>query len=124
MKIGKYLKERQNTVYQTFFNAINTSRLSHAYLLVGEQGTPLLESAIFLAKSLVCDEPNPLACEECLTCLRIDEGNYADLIIVDGAQKSIKKDDVHAIEERFETSAVENKGKMIYIINHVENMTN
>ncbi|MCH5180082.1 MAG: DNA polymerase III subunit delta [Erysipelotrichales bacterium] len=124
MKIGKYLKERQNTVYQTFFNAINTSRLSHAYLLVGEQGTPLLESAIFLAKTLVCDNPNPLACEECLTCLRIDEGNYADLIIVDGTQKSIKKDDVHAIEERFETSAVENKGKMIYIINHVENMTN
>lgn len=124
MKIGKYLKERQATVYQTFFNAVNTSHLSHAYLLVGEQGTPLLESAIFLAKSLVCDEPNPLACEECLTCLRIDEGNYADLIIIDGALKSIKKDDVHAIEERFETSAVESKGKMIYIINHVENMTN
>ena len=123
MKIGKYLKERQPTMYQTFFNAINTSRLSHAYLLVGEQGTPLLEAAIFLAKSLVCDEPNPLACEECLTCLRIDEGNYADLIVVDGTTKSIKKDDVHAIEERFETSAIENKGIMIYIINHVENMT-
>ena len=124
MKIGKYLKERQLTVYQTFFNALNTSHLSHAYLLVGEQGTPLLESAIFLAKSLVCDNPNPLACEECLTCLRIDEGNYADIIIIDGALKSIKKDDIHAIEERFETSAVEDKGKMIYIINHVENMTN
>lgn len=123
MKIGKYLREKQKTVYQTFFNAINTSRLSHAYLLVGEQGTPLLESAIYLAKSLVCDSPNPLACEECLTCLRIDDGNYADLIIVDGAQKTIKKDDVHEIEERFETSAIENKGKMIYIINHVENMT-
>lgn len=123
MKIGKYLREKQKTVYQTFFNAVNTSRLSHAYLLVGEQGTPLLESAIYLAKSLVCDNPNPLACEECLTCLRIDEGNYADIIIVDGAQKSIKKDDVHEIEERFETSAIESKGKMIYIINHVENMT-
>lgn len=123
MLVGKYLKEKQNVVYQTFFNALNTAHLSHAYLLVGEQGTPLLEVATYLAKSLVCDSPNPLACEHCLTCLRIDDGNYADLIIIDGALRTIKKEDVQVIEERFETSAVESKGKMIYIINHVENMT-
>ena len=104
-------------------NALNSSHLSHAYLLIGEQGTPLLESAIFLAKSLVCDYPNPLACEECLTCHRIDDQTYADLIIIDGAKQTIKKDDINLIETQFETSAVENKGKMIYIINHVENMT-
>lgn len=119
MLVGKYLKEKQNVVYQTFFNALNTAHLSHAYLLVGEQGTPLLEVATYLAKSLVCDSPNPLACEHCLTCLRIDDGNYADLIIIDGALRTIKKEDVQVIEERFETSAVESKGKMIYIINHV-----
>lgn len=123
MLVSKYLKEKQNVVYQTFFNALNTAHLSHAYLLVGEQGTPLLEVATYLAKSLVCDSPNPLACEHCLTCLRIDDGNYADLIIIDGALRTIKKEDVQVIEERFETSAVESKGKMIYIINHVENMT-
>ena len=124
MKMGKYLKDKQKVVYQTFLNALNTGHLSHAYLLVGEQGTPLLESAIYLAKSLLCDEPMPLACEHCLTCLRIDDHNFADLIIVDGATKSVKKEDVQLIETRFKSSAIENKGKMIYIINHVENMTN
>ena len=123
MKMGAYLKNYQKVVYQTFLNALNSSHLSHAYLLIGEQGTPLLESAIFLAKSLVCDNPNPLACEECLTCHRIDDQTYADLIIIDGAKQAIKKDDINLIETQFETSAVENKGKMIYIINHVENMT-
>ena len=78
MKIGAYLKNYQKVVFQTFLNALNTSHLSHAYLLIGEQGTPLLESAIFLAKSLVCDHPNPLACEECLTCHRIDDHTFAD----------------------------------------------
>ena len=107
MKIGAYLKNYQKVVFQTFLNALNTSHLSHAYLLIGEQGTPLLESAIFLAKSLVCDHPNPLA----------------DLIIIDGAKQTIKKDDINLIETQFETSSVESKGKMIYIINHVENMT-
>lgn len=123
MKIGAYLKNYQKVVFQTFLNALNTSHLSHAYLLIGEQGTPLLESAIFLAKSLVCDHPNPLACEECLTCHRIDDHTFADLIIIDGAKQTIKKDDINLIETQFETSSVESKGKMIYIINHVENMT-
>lgn len=122
MKVGEYLQNHQNIMYQTFLHALNSNHLSHAYLLVGEQGTPLLESALFLAKSLVCEHPNPLACEECMTCLRIDEGNYADIIVIDGFKQSIKKDDVRIIEERFETSAVERQGKMIYIINHVENM--
>lgn len=122
MEVAKYLKENQKTVFQTFLNALNTSHLSHAYLLVGEQGTPLLESALFFAKSLVCDAPNPLACEKCLTCLKIDEGNYADIIVIDGMKASIKKDDILQIESQFKTSAVEQKGKMIYIINHIENM--
>ncbi len=122
MKVGEYLRNHQNIVYQTFLHALNSNHLSHAYLLVGEQGTPLLESALFLAKSLVCEHPSPLACEECMTCLRIDEGNYADIIVIDGFKQSIKKDDIRIIEERFETSAVERQGKMIYIINHVENM--
>ncbi len=122
MKVGEYLQNHQNIIYQTFLHALNSNHLSHAYLLVGEQGTPLLESALFLAKSLVCEHPNPLACEECMTCLRIDEGNYADIIVIDGFKQSIKKDDIRIIEERFETSAVERQGKMIYIINHVENM--
>jgi len=122
MKVGEYLQNHQNIIYQTFLHALNSNHLSHAYLLVGEQGTPLLESALFLAKSLVCEHPSPLACEECMTCLRIDEGNYADIIVIDGFKQSIKKDDIRIIEERFETSAVERQGKMIYIINHVENM--
>lgn len=122
MKVAKYLKESQPIVFQTFYNALSSSHLSHAYLLVGEQGTPLLESALYLAKSIVCDNPNPLACEECLTCLRIDEGNYADIIVIDGMKSSIKKDDIKLIESQFKTSSIEKKGKMIYIINHIENM--
>ena len=123
MQIGKYLKENQPIIYKTFTNSLKNHTLSHAYLLVGNPGTPLYETAQYLAKSILCDEPTPLACNNCITCLRIDSDNYPDIIKLDGAKATIKKEDVLNIESRFEKTAFETKGIMIYIINLVENMT-
>ena len=122
MQIEKYLKEHQHIIYQTFVNSLNNKTLSHAYLLVGNPGTPLLEVAKFLAKSIICDDPSPLACENCITCLRVESNNYPDVIILDGSKGTIKKENILNIESRFEKSAFESKGVMIYIINLVENM--
>ncbi len=118
-----YLKTYQPILYRTFTNAMAKNQVSHAYLLVGEPGIPLLNTAIYLAKSLLCDNPHPLACDECFTCLRIDDGNYADFILLDGSSKTIKKDDIQRIEIAFEKTALESKGIMIYVIHLVENMT-
>ncbi len=123
MQIGKYLKDNQKVVYQTFLNSLKNNTVSHAYLIVGNPGTPIYEVAQYLAKSLLCDDPSPLACDNCITCLRIDSDNYPDIIKLDGSQGTIKKEDVLNIENRFEKTAFETKGVMIYIINLVENMT-
>ena len=123
MQIDKYLKEKQPIIYQTFTNSLKNKTLSHAYLLMGNPGTPLLETAKFLAKTILCDDPSPLACSNCITCLRIESDNYPDVITLDGSKGTIKKDDVLNIESRFEKTAFETKGIMIYIIHLVENMT-
>lgn len=123
MQVEKYLKEHQPIVYKTFLNSLESDTLSHAYLLVGNPGTPLYDVAIFLAKSILCDDPHPLACENCITCLRVDSNNYPDVIKIDGSKATVKKGDVLNIENRFEKTAFESKGIMIYIINLVENMT-
>ena len=123
MQIEKYLKNHQPIIYQTFTNSLKNNSLSHAYLLVGNPGTPLLETATFLAKSILCDEPSPLACSNCITCLRIESENYPDVIILDGSKATIKKEDVLNIESRFEKTAFETKGIMIYVVHLVENMT-
>lgn len=123
MQIGKYLEKHQPVIYKTFVNSLQNKSLSHAFLLVGNPGTPLLETAKYLAKSIVCDDPSPLACDNCITCLRIDSDNYPDVIMLDGSKGTIKKDDILSIEEKFDKTAFENKGIMIYIINLVENMT-
>ena len=122
MQIGKYLEENQPIIYKTFVNAFKNHTLSHAYLLVGNPGTPLYEVAQYLAKSILCDDPSPLACDNCITCMRIDSDNYPDIIKLDGSKAIIKKEDVLNIENRFEKTAFETKGIMIYIVNQVENM--
>ncbi len=122
MQIEKYLKEYQPIVYRTFVNALNNNHLSHAYLITGNKGTPLLQVAKFLAKSILCDKPNPLACSSCISCIRIEDNNYPDLMIFDGEEKSISKSNVKEIEDRFASKALDNKGIKIYILNCIEYM--
>lgn len=123
MQIEQYLEKYQPIIYKTFVHALKEEKLSHAYLLSGSIGMPLLESAMYLAKSIICDNPSPLACNECMTCLRVDEGNYADIRVFDGTQGRIKKEDVKKLLGSFDKSALEEKGVMIYVIHLVENMT-
>ena len=122
MQVAKYLETKQPIIYRTFVRSLENHHLSHAYLISGNPGTPLLQVAKYLAKSILCDNPDPLACNNCITCLRVDDENYPDFIVLDGSAKTIKKEEVGNIEEQFEKTAFESKGIMIYIIHLVENM--
>ena len=123
MHINEYLRKHQPVIFQTFENAIKSNHLSHAYLLSGSTGMPLKEVAIHLGKTLICDNPSPLACDQCITCMRVDEGNYPDFMIFDGEVTKIKKGDVERIISNFDKSALEDKGIMIYVLHLVETMT-
>ena len=123
MQVESYLKKYQPVIYQTFVNSLQKGKLSHAYLLSGSNGTPLLEIAKFFAKSILCDDPSPLACNSCITCLRVDDDNYPDFFVFDGSKSSIKKEAVTTIESSFEKKAFENKGIRIYILHLIESMT-
>ena len=123
MQVGKYLEENQPVIYKTFVNSLKRNQLSHAYLLIGNPGTPLLDVAKYLAKTLLCGDPTPFACNSCITCLRVDDDNYPDFILFNGEEGTIKKEAVVSIENQFEKKAFEAKGIRIYILHLVENMT-
>lgn len=118
---SEQLKERQMIVEKVLFNALKYKQPSHAYLFVGPKGSKMGETAILLAQSLVCKHANPWACETCDSCHRIKDGIYADLVILDGSEKSIKKEDVLHMQEQFSKTALESYGKKIYIIISSEN---
>lgn len=121
MSFQNYLKENQKIVYQTFASAKESKRISHAYLIKGDEGAPLLETSLFLAKSLICPHSDPFCCEECLTCIRFDNGNYADFKLLNGQEKNIKVSDIESLQSFFQNTSTERNGKMIYIIHLLEN---
>lgn len=123
MQIDKYLESYQPVIYKTFVSALEANKLSHAYLLSGNVGMPLKEAAIYLAKSILCDSRHPLACNNCMTCARIDEGNYADLMVFGTEDAKIKKGDIEKVMSNFDKTALEEKGIMIYVLHLVETMT-
>lgn len=123
MSIGSYLKNKQPLLSKSFSYALTHDQVAHSYLISGEAGTPLKETALFLAKSLLCDHPDPFADEECVTCTRIDQGDYPDFVLLDGEEESIKKETVLATVNLFQKTPLERKGIMVYVIHLVENMT-
>lgn len=123
MQVEKYLKTYQPVIYKTFLNSFQKDQLSHAYLLSASNGAPLLDVACFFAKSLLCEDHSPLACNNCINCLRVDDRAYPDFYIFDGSKATIKKEDVDTIETAFEKSAIENKGIRVYVLHLIENMT-
>jgi DNA polymerase-3 subunit delta' len=123
MKNEALIKQTQSIVYQTLVNAFSSNKINHAFLLTGLKGSPIKESAIYVAQSLVCENPSPLACEECLSCLRIANQSYADFIYIDGELGTIKKEEIENLQSSFSKSGVEAKGLKIYIINQLEKAT-
>jgi DNA polymerase-3 subunit delta' len=123
MKNEALIKQTQSIVYQTLVNAFTSNKINHAFLLSGLKGSPIKESAIYVAQSLVCENPHPLACEECLSCLRIANQSYADFIYIDGELGTIKKEEIENLQSSFAKSGVEAKGLKIYIINQLEKAT-
>jgi len=122
MDYNNYLKNDQPVAYKIFYNALKNNHLFHAYLLSGEIGTPLLGVSKFIAKSILCKDASPFACESCSTCKRIEDETFGDLIIIDGKKDVIKKQNIEKIEEEFSKTSLEKYGKKVYIINLVENM--
>lgn len=123
MNFVEYLQKSQPLIYQTFSNALKSGRISHAYLLSGETGTPLLDTAIFLAKSILCEHPSPLCDDTCKYCSRIDHRTYSGFRIIGENEGTIKKEEVEDIISSFSKTPLEEKNECIYIIHQVENMT-
>ena len=64
----------QGLAKEVFRRALDSGRLSHAYLLLGPQGSGKRLFARELAKSIFCRDGSP--CGSCGSCLSIEHGNH------------------------------------------------
>ena len=111
----------QDFVKHAFKTAFNNNRISHAYIIEGEDGTGKSIFALYMASCILCkgiDKP----CSVCPSCLKIINGNHPDVKIISRAGKSIGIDMVRNIIDEINIKPYEGNKKII-IIKNADSMT-
>lgn len=114
------LEIEQPIVYQILKNSVERKRMNHAYMLVGNNGTQLLQIAVLIAQTLVCEKGSPLACSNCDNCYRVTKNGYSDGIVINNYPVAIKKEDILKMQSDLANTALEKAQVKYAIIHHIE----
>ena len=112
----------QSTVSQTLSLALDSKRLSHAYLFSGLRGSGKTSTARIMAKALLCENgPTSKPCDICENCLSANSGKHLDIIEMDAASNRGIDDIKELIEHtKYKPSLARFK---VFIIDEVHMLT-
>ena len=108
----------QSHITDTLKRQVETGRLSHAYLFTGTRGTGKTTCAKILSRAVNCEHPvNGNPCNQCPSCLGIENGSILDVLELDAASNN-GVDQVRALREEavYTPAAVR---KRVYIVDEV-----
>ena len=112
----------QDAVATSLAHALDSGRLSHAYLFSGLRGSGKTSTARIFAKALLCDKgPAGKPCEVCNNCVMANEGRHIDIIEMDAASHR-KIDDIRELIEQTKYHPASARFK-IFIIDEVHMLT-
>ena len=112
----------QDAVSQTLSQALDSDRLSHAYLFSGLRGSGKTSTARIFAKALLCEKgQSSHPCNQCTHCVMANENRHMDIIEMDAASNRGIDDIKDLIEHtKYKPSSARYK---IFIIDEVHMLT-
>jgi DNA polymerase-3 subunit gamma/tau len=108
----------QEHITRTLKKAVETGRISHAYLFSGPRGCGKTSTARILARVINCDnlkDGNP--CNTCASCTAVVAGNNLDVMEIDGASHT-GVGEVRELQESIGYAPSQSRNK-VYIIDEV-----
>ena len=114
---------KDEIVIKSLTHTLKTTKLSHAYLVIGEDSLYSDEFILRFVKAIFCLENKNkefFSCENCNNCRSINHGNYVDFYKLT-SDTSIKKDEIQTLKSDLSVKSF--YGKKIYWIKDIEKMT-
>ncbi len=112
----------QEPIVRTLGRAIETDRVSHAYLFSGPRGTGKTSTAKVLAMGLNCEQgPTPEPCGKCDSCRAIMNNSSMDVVEMDAASNR-GIDEIRDLRDRVNLAPASGRMK-VYIIDEVHMLT-
>lgn len=111
-------------IIQNMKNAILYHKISHAYILSGEDGMGKMMLAKAFAMTLLCEKGNTEPCMQCKSCRQFLSGNHPDVVYVTHEKpNSIGVDDIRfKLNEDIQIKPYSSPYK-VYIVDEAELMT-
>ena len=116
-------KDSQFVAFSLLTNSIKNNKISHAYLIDGNNNEHAFDFVMSLVKVILCKYhyTNFDKCGSCNLCNRIDSGNYPEVKIISSDSLVIKKEQLLELQSDFSKISVEGDYR-IYIIKDCDKM--
>jgi len=113
----------QDNAVKALNSMLGREDINGAYIFTGPSGVGKFTAGIEFAKAINCDKPGPDACEECVSCKKINSLNHPDLFIIRKEEGSsfIKIDRIRDVIYQASLKPYEAR-KKIFIIAEAEDM--
>jgi DNA polymerase-3 subunit gamma/tau len=108
----------QEHITRTLKKAVESGRVSHAYLFSGPRGCGKTSTARILARVINCENlQNGNPCNQCPSCVAVMRGNHLDVMEIDGASHT-GVGEVRELQESIGFTPSQSRNK-VYVIDEV-----